>query len=48
MAADPVNTEDAKGDIQAHARDYSLFLTMLKYGAIISFITGVAVMFIIS
>lgn len=48
MAAEPVNTEGAKGDIQAHVRDYSYFTAMLKYGAIVAFVTGILVMFIIS
>ncbi len=42
-------TEDARpNDFEAHVRDYSGFLKMFKWLAIISFLTALFVMFIIS
>ena len=40
--------EPVKQDMQMHVRDYSGFTKLLKWGAIISFVTAIAVMFIIS
>ena len=42
-------TEDARpDDFEAHVRDYSGFIRMFKWLAIISFLTALFVMFIIS
>ena len=42
-------TEDARpNDFEAHVRDYSGFLKMFKWLAILSFLTAMFVMFIIS
>jgi hypothetical protein len=42
-------TEDARpNDFEAHVRDYSGFLRMFKWLAIVSFLTALFVMFIIS
>ena len=48
MAVEPVNEQGQKPEFQAHVRDYSYFIMMFKYGAIIAFITGILVMLIIS
>jgi hypothetical protein len=48
MAIEPA-TEDARpNDFEAHVRDYSGFLKMFKWLAIISFVTAIFVMIIIS
>ena len=47
MAAEPANTTDS-GDMEAHARDYSRFIAMLKWGAIISFILAMITVVMIS
>ena len=48
MAAEPAHEDMHSNDIHSHARDYSSFLTMLKWGAIISFVTAMIVLIIIS
>jgi hypothetical protein len=48
MAVEPVNEQSPTGDFQHHARDYSGFVKLFKWGAIISFITAMVVMIIIS
>lgn len=35
-------------EMEPHVRDYSWFIKMFKYGAIISFVIAMAVVFIIS
>ena len=47
MAAEPANGTDS-GDMEAHARDYSKFTAMLKWGAVGSFILAMIVVVIIS
>ena len=47
MAAEPATTEHSQ-QIEAHARDYSGFVRLFKWGAILSFITAMVVIFIIS
>ncbi len=48
MDVDAVNNEDQPGEIGRHASDYSRFIAMFKWGAVISFITAIAVMMIIA
>lgn len=48
MAVEPADQEMSSQDMQAHVRDYSGFTTLLKWGAIVSFITALIVMFLIS
>jgi hypothetical protein len=49
MAAKPTTTNDQSPvDFDKHAKDYSLMISMLKWGAVIAFITGIAVMIIIA
>jgi hypothetical protein len=48
MAVEPVGHEAHAHEVEAHVRDYSRFLKMLKYGAIASFITGMVVVVIIA
>lgn len=47
MADDRVHPTATEMDYPAHFRNYSGFLTLLKYGAIVSFITALIVMYII-
>ena len=47
MADDKVHPTATEMDYPAHFRNYDGFLKMLKYGAVISFITGLLVMYII-
>jgi len=47
MAIEPA-TNDTAHDYVAHTRDYSKFTKLLKYGAIISFVTAIVVLFLIS
>jgi hypothetical protein len=44
----PATDEARPNDFEAHVRDYSGFLKMFKWLAIISFLTALFVMFIIS
>ena len=48
MAVEPATNEPSSQDMAAHVRDYSWFITLFKWGATISFITGILVMLIIS
>ena len=48
MAVEPANEQSPTGDFQAHARDYSGFIKLFKWGAIISFVTAMVVLIIIS
>jgi hypothetical protein len=47
MAVEPSTTESHSGDMKAHVRDYSRFTGMLKWGAILSFVLAMIVVFII-
>ena len=45
------NTNDAGGaqvDFEHHARDYSLMISMLKWGAVAAFIIAILVLIIIA
>jgi hypothetical protein len=48
MAAEPSTTDSHSGDIDAHVRDYSRFISLFKWGAVLCFITAILVMFLIS
>ena len=48
MAVKPAVNEPVNQDMQAHRRDYSGFLKLFTYGAIASFVIGIAVLFIIA
>ena len=48
MAVEPVNEQSPADDFQSHARDYSGFIKLFKWGAIISFVTAMVVLMIIS
>jgi len=48
MAADRSTTDSHGGNMEAHVRDYSKFIGLFKWGAIISFITAMIVLVIIS
>lgn len=48
MDVDAVTNENQPGEIGRHARDYSRFIAMFKWGAIFSFITAIVVMMIIA
>lgn len=48
MAIEPAASEAHAQDVQTHVRDYSRFLKLFKYGAIVSFITGAVVVLIIA
>ncbi|MGQ0559063.1 MAG: aa3-type cytochrome c oxidase subunit IV [Sphingosinicella sp.] len=43
MAAD-----ETKREMRAHERTYSLFITLIKYGAIVSLVTALLVILFIS
>ena len=45
---EPILTDPPTQDVAAHVRDYTHFVQMLKWGAIISLITALFVMMIIS
>lgn len=50
MAGNHVNDGSGGGevDFKTHARDYSLMISMLKWGGLASLLIGLFVMFIIS
>lgn len=48
MDVDAVTNPKQPGEIGRHARDYSRFITLFKWGAIVSFITAMLVLFIIA
>ena len=48
MAFEHATNEADHGDLEAHVRDYSKFIRMLKVGAIASFILAMIVLVVIS
>lgn len=48
MAKDSATEHSRPDDFDAHVRDYSGFIRMFKWLAIIAFVTAILVMFIIS
>ena len=48
MEVDAVTNEDQPGEIGRHARDYSRFISLFKWGAVLSFITAMVVLIIIA
>ena len=48
MAVEPASEEVPIRDMEAHVHDYSVFTHLLKWGAIVSFVTALIVMFLIS
>lgn len=48
MDVEAVTNENQPGEIGRHARDYSRFIKLLKWGAVISFVTAMLVLVIIS
>ena len=48
MAVEPATDQAQSEHMEAHVRDYSGFIKLFKYGAIVSFITAMVVMMIIS
>ena len=48
MANEPATDTSTSPDFSAHVRDYSGFTRLFKWGAIISFVVGLLVVFIIS
>lgn len=48
MAGEPINNETASVDFNKHAKDYSLLIAMLKWGAVTALIIGFLVMIIIA
>ena len=47
MAVDQTN-KDSAGDFEAHVRNYAGFTRLFKWGAIISFVATMLILFIIS
>jgi hypothetical protein len=47
MAVEPSTTEPTRQEMTAHVQDYAKFTKLLKYGAIIAFITAAIVVLII-
>jgi len=47
MADDRAHPTATEMDYPAHFRNYFGFLTLLKYGAAVAFVTGLLVMYII-
>jgi hypothetical protein len=48
MDVDAVTNQDQPGEIGRHARDYSRFIQLFKWSAIVSFITAMVVLMIIA
>lgn len=48
MDVEAVTNENQPGEIGRHARDYSRFIKLFKWGAAISFFTAMFVLVIIS
>ena len=48
MDVEAVTNENQPGEIGRHARDYSRFIKLFKWGAVISFVTAMLVLVIIS
>jgi len=47
MAAEPTSNDQSPVDFDKHAKDYSLLIAMLKWGAVIALMLGFLVMIII-
>lgn len=45
---EPILTHPPTPEVARHVHDYSRFTALLKWGAIISFVTAIAVLFIIA
>ncbi len=48
MDVNAMTDENQPGEIRRHARDYSRFIAMFKWGGIASFITAMVVVMIIA
>jgi len=48
MAADKAHPTVTEMDYPAHERNYSGFIKLFKYGAVLSFIVGMIVIYIIA
>lgn len=48
MAAEPTSNDTSPVDFKKHAKDYSLLIAMLKWGAVTAIIIGFLVMIIIA
>lgn len=48
MAVEPTSNDTSPVDFDKHAKDYSLLISMLKWGAVLALITGFLVMIIIA
>lgn len=48
MAAEPTSNDTSPVDYKVAVKDYGLMITMLKWGAIVAFLTGILVMIIIA
>ena len=48
MDVDAVTNESQPGEMGRHARDYSRFIALFKWGAVASFITAMVVLMIIA
>ena len=48
MDVEAVTNESQPGEIGRHARDYSRFIKLFKWGAVVSFVTAMLVLVIIS
>jgi len=48
MAADQAHPTATEMDYPAHERNYSGFIKLFKYGAVVSFIVGMIVIYIIA
>ncbi|GAA4016827.1 hypothetical protein GCM10022280_14890 [Sphingomonas swuensis] len=48
MAAEPTSNGESPVDFNKHAKDYSLLIMMLKWGAVTALILGFLVMIIIA
>lgn len=48
MADEPATNQPVSQDMQAHIRDYSGFIKLFTYGAAVSLIIGLIVLFIIA
>jgi hypothetical protein len=48
MAGNQTGNDGVEVDFKKHARDYSLMISMLKWGAVLALLVGLFVMIIIS
>ena len=48
MDVDAVTNQNQPGEIGRHARDYSRFIALFKWGAVASFMTAIVVLMIIA